>query len=130
MDEARAVESEPTTQGESGGVKPPTTFGWIALAAVTIVTIVVVVTQDPSDNTTVSPYEAEQQCKRFIDQRIKSPGSADYALDTTGGPVTFTSTGTVDSENSFGASIRNTVTCTLRISGDTWTLESLTGLTN
>lgn len=69
-----------------------------------------------------STYGAEIQCERFLEDRLRSPGSADFSLTTTGGPTTFTSTGTVDSENGFGALVRSDVRCVVSVSGDTWTL--------
>lgn len=80
------------------------------------------------DDGEASAYEAENQCERFLEDRLKSPSTAEFDLTTTGGPTTFTSAGTVDSQNGFGAMVRSDVTCTVRLDGDTWRLESVTGL--
>lgn len=77
---------------------------------------------------------ARSICQRFVKDRLKSPASADFSDVTasqSGGD--WTVTGTVDSDNLFGAKVRNTFTCTVRPrSGDrdTWDLISLTGLVN
>lgn len=70
-----------------------------------------------------STYEATKQCERFLEDRLKSPATADFDLTTTGGPATFTASGTVDSENGFGAMVRSDVTCKITLSGDTWNLD-------
>lgn len=58
----------------------------------------------------------EQTCREAVENRLKSPSSAEFSdvqakQDDSAG-TRWTVTGKVDSENSFGASIRNTFTCT------------------
>jgi hypothetical protein len=80
-------------------------------------------------NESAKRADAERVCKeKFIADRLKAPSTAEYDLDVSGGPVTYTVQGTVDSENGFGAMLRSDVTCVVRDDGDKWTLESLTGL--
>lgn len=77
--------------------------------------------------------EARIICQNFIKDRLKSPGSAEFSEEAeTGTYPTFTSTGKVDSQNSFGALIRNEYACTVTYhpSTDKWTLEDLSGLDN
>lgn len=78
--------------------------------------------------------EATIMCEKFVKQRLKSPGSADFsgASDTTvttisgSAPWKYRVAGHVDSDNSFGASVRNTYDCTASTpDGDTWTLDNL-----
>lgn len=75
---------------------------------------------------------AQVVCRDFIEDRLKSPASADFSdEDATHvrGRV-WTVTGAVDSENSFGAMIRNTYSCTVRYVGEErYRLQSLRGLT-
>lgn len=78
-------------------------------------------------------YEAEAICQQFVKERLKSPGTADFGDETTteaGGE--WTVTGSVDSENLFGGTVRNRYTCVARPrpDGKLWDLVSLTGLTN
>lgn len=79
------------------------------------------------------PIEARVVCHDFVKDRLKSPGSAKFSDETeTGTYPTFTSTGVVDSQNSFGALIRNEYECTVTYqpSTDKWRLKELTGLDN
>jgi hypothetical protein len=74
---------------------------------------------------------AERVCRDFVKDRLKSPSSAKFsglAHDNSG--TGFVVTGNVDSQNSFGAMVRNSFTCDVRLDGDTWRLTSLTGLEN
>jgi len=75
--------------------------------------------------------DARHACETFVKSNLKSPSAARFSdEDVSNVGITYTVTGAVDSQNSFGASIRNTFTCT-QTQGDTdWTLVSLTGLDN
>lgn len=76
---------------------------------------------------------AQVVCEDFVEDRLKSPSSADFSDETVTqirGPV-WEVAGAVDSENSFGAMIRNDYTCRVKFKGDdNWTLVKLTGLSN
>lgn len=77
---------------------------------------------DPSN-----PAEAEVQCEDFVDKRLKAPATADY--DLTAAPSSGSQwivTGTVDSENSFGAKVRGDVRCVIRFEGDMAHLDEIT----
>jgi hypothetical protein len=72
-------------------------------------------------------------CKQFVSDKLKSPGSAKFR-NPLGDQVTYsgdgegpiTVTASVDSENSFSASLRSMYTCTVtHASGDRWHLEDL-----
>lgn len=73
-------------------------------------------------------YGAEDVCEQFVENRLKSPGSADFS-DTeaaTGSGDVWTVSGAVDSENSFGGLVRNTYVCEVRhTTGENWTLVDL-----
>lgn len=69
--------------------------------------------------------EAEAQCEGFADSRLKSPATADYDLAATGDAGGWTVTGTVDSENGFGANVRSAVRCELHFVGDTAHLDDI-----
>ncbi|MBY8341982.1 hypothetical protein LXH13_06305 [Streptomyces spinosirectus] len=74
-------------------------------------------------------------CESFVKDRLKSPGSAkfpgvtdpDYAkIITVSGkkPWKYQINGYVDSDNSFGASVRSDYVCTVSTkNGDTWHLD-------
>jgi len=79
---------------------------------------------DPPDG-----FDAQVACKSFVEDRLKSPSSADFSNVThSGDSPRWTVTGSVDAENSFGASLRSDWTCTVRLDGGDFVLESLTGL--
>ncbi|THA72588.1 hypothetical protein E6R60_26225 [Streptomyces sp. A0642] len=70
-------------------------------------------------------------CEKFVKERLKSPGSADFSgvtetkitPTTEKAPWTYLVNGYVDSQNSFGASVRNDYRCLIKTSDDkTWTL--------
>lgn len=77
--------------------------------------------------------EAQVVCRDFVRDMLKSPSSADFSdedASNVGGKM-WQVTGSVDSENSFGAMIRNTYTCKVRwTGGDRYELVNLTGLGN
>lgn len=63
---------------------------------------------------------AEAACRQFVEQRLKSPSTADFSSETAtqdSGP-NWTVTGIVDSENSFGGTVRNGYRCELASTGD------------
>jgi hypothetical protein len=74
--------------------------------------------------------DATRVCKDFVKDRLKSPASAEFDTDVKGKAGVYTVVGTVDSENSFGAMMRNEFSCKVKLDGDTWRLRKLTGITN
>ncbi|MFD9368789.1 hypothetical protein ACFWA6_13945 [Streptomyces sp. NPDC060020] len=78
--------------------------------------------------------EATIMCEKFVKQRLKSPGSAEFsgADETTvttisgSAPWKYKVAGHVDSQNSFGAKVRNTYDCTVVTDdGETWKIDTL-----
>ncbi len=73
-------------------------------------------------------FGARDVCEQFVKDRLKSPATADFSDTdaTSNGSEAWTVTGAVDSENGFGALIRNTYVCTVHhTSGDNWHLDDL-----
>ena len=70
----------------------------------------------------VSDYSVQKQCQRWVDEKLKAPDTAKYSqqLVVANGENSWTVTGAVDAENSFGASIRGSWQCAIRLEGDTW----------
>lgn len=87
--------------------------GFVALVALAI--IIPTVTAKPYDPN--NKYEAISQCEHAVKKRLKSPTTAEFDLTATG-YGTWTVTGTVDAENSFGAKVRSDVQCSVIIEGD------------
>lgn len=102
---------------------------WGVIAGIVVVLVVAVICIAGSHKD--SGGGAIVACHGFVEDQLKSPGSADYSgEDLTHDGSTYTLTGSVDSDNSYGASVRNDFTCVVDKSGSDWTLDSLTGLTN
>lgn len=72
---------------------------------------------------------AQAGCQGFVERRLKAPDGADFsAWSAVPGPgSTWTVSGTVDAENSFGAKIRSSFRCEMRDAGDRWVLTSIEG---
>ena len=91
---------------------------------------------DVASNPEVMQLSAFNVCKDFVRDRLKSPGSASFRNFFEGdGEVSVTGAGdgpfvvrsSVDSENSFGASLRTSFTCEVRrAGGDNWRLVDIT----
>lgn len=86
---------------------------------------------DPKTNQdSLDKQTAVVMCQKFIEDRLKAPGSAKYSgvedtkiTATSGG---FKVVGYVDSENSFGAKLRSNYTCVVTTTdGQEWTLDRL-----
>lgn len=118
---------EPDTQPEApakkGGLFWPIMVG-ILVVLCSALGAVKWVKGDPVDG-----YDAQVACKTFVERQLKAPSTAKFSgLSHSGSGPRWTVTGAVDAENSFGATVRSNWTCTVRISGDEFKLESLTGL--
>lgn len=74
-------------------------------------------------------YDARAACREFVKRELKAPATAKFSdLQHVGSGTTWTVTGAVDAENGFGATVRMTFTCRVRLDGESWKLETLTGL--
>ncbi len=75
---------------------------------------------DPSSQVVVA-------CREWVREKLRAPGTADFAgeLAVQDAVGRWTVTGSVDSENAFGALLRSTWTCTATRDRDTTTLVSV-----
>lgn len=92
--------------------------------------VMVVLGKGDTDET---EYLAKTVCQGFVKKQLKSPTSARFSEESaTKASGRWTVSGVVDSQNSFGAMVRNQYTCTTTYQkdGDQWNLVSLTGLDN
>jgi hypothetical protein len=110
------------------------TVGKVGVTILAIVVAVVVVAALASTGTTSSsntdPYGAYAVCQQQLEQQMKAPSTADWpALSDVHWAMTdqtFTASGYVDAENSFGAQIRATWTCTAtHQTGDTYEVSAI-----
>lgn len=63
--------------------------------------------------------ESIAQCEARIGEMLKAPATADFHSSTTAaGDGQWTVTGTVDAENSFGATVRASYGCTVVMNDD------------
>lgn len=74
-----------------------------------------------------SEGEARFACEEFVSDQLKSPRTAEFTRPTvTGAGVdTWDVVGSVDAENSFGATVRIDYSCTVRGADGTATLMDL-----
>ncbi len=77
-------------------------------------------------------YGAMEVCRQFVQNHLKSPSTADFSNESASGyGSTWTVTGSVDSQNSFGGVVRNNYLCKAHSGdGENWTLDRLRGLVN
>jgi hypothetical protein len=69
---------------------------------------------------------AYNACKTYVKGQLKAPSTASFAdHSVTHNGSTYTVAGAVDAENSFGAKIRNTYTCSVTDTGSSWHLEDV-----
>lgn len=73
--------------------------------------------------------QAKDVCEQFVTDQLKAPATAVFsgAFAAEQSDASWIVRGSVDSENGFGAMIRNNYTCRVRpAGGDEWTLDKLT----
>lgn len=100
----------------------------VALAAVSCVYLIAsgADKQSTGSGGTEDSFSAERACNNFVQDRLKSPSTAHFNADTsTKSGDTWTVSGSVDSENGFGANLRSTFTCTMTVSGNNVHLDNL-----
>lgn len=69
---------------------------------------------EPDDPT---EYDAIYYCKEFVKDQLKSPSTAKFSSESaSGGGSSWTSTGVVESGNSFGGMVQSRYTCSLTYS--------------
>ena len=73
---------------------------------------------------------AVAKCEAFIKGSLKAPSTARFNLGALGRGPTYSVTGTVDAENSFGATLRKTVRCNVVVgsNGKSVTVTEYSGL--
>lgn len=120
-------------ENESQARKQMGCLGWGVIFVLVIVVWSVVSSlggEDLSSDSEDLGWSAQNACEEFVEKRLKSPSTAEFDTQVSGSDGAYTVTGTVDSQNSFGAMIRNDFNCEVHESGDQWVLDSLTGLDN
>jgi hypothetical protein len=123
----------PGSTPDNTGKKPPNWGCFGCLGIFLLIPILAVIgsavgaaNKEPYDGN--NKYEAIAQCEARIEGLLKSPATAEFETDAVGGG-TWSVTGTVDSENGFGALVRSDFECTVVMNGGgsaTTTVEHLT----
>ncbi len=111
---------EPVITSDAGKTLKRGAIGCLIALAV-LIGLVIFNLARPSGDPGPSGYEAVVYCENKIEERLVSPSSADFKSSFQG-TNPFTVTGTVDSENSFGASLRSEYQCTVQIHEDSVTV--------
>lgn len=129
MDEQQTP-STPTETPDPDAPPAPSRKGiWIAVVIAVVVIGCLVGAYARGSGGGSGKHEAEVACEGFVKDRLKAPATADFSgenVEVSGS--TYTVTGAVDAENSFGAKLRQQFTCVVVDAGDEWRLTSLTGL--
>jgi hypothetical protein len=80
----------------------------------------------PSTNSNNTRFEAVAQCEARVSSMLKAPSTAKFdsqARSSATSTSAWAVTGTVDSENSFGAMLRSNFSCTVAIHGESATVS-------
>lgn len=73
---------------------------------------------DDEDDPEVQRYAAISACEDWVKDKLKAPATAKFSNSRASGTGPWTVTGDVDAQNSFGAMIRTSWTCSIRLDGD------------
>lgn len=98
-------------------------IAWITVGVIVAVFVAVAMIVGAVNGNAQKPYDANNadeaisQCEAAVEKQLKSPTTAKFHLTATGYD-TWTVTGTVDSQNSFGAMVRSETQCTVIVDGD------------
>lgn len=102
---------------------------WITAAVGVIVVGIAAMFALPSTPDPTDADNAVATCEEFVKDRLKAPSTAVFAGGQAQGEAPrWTVRGTVTAENSFGVPLEMDYTCTVRLDGDRFHLEVLTGL--
>jgi hypothetical protein len=123
--------SEQEADGKIGRGTMAFVAACFAFLAIVVVVLTVTDEPEPDEGTGVG---AQAVCQEFVEDKLKSPSSADFTSTDSAFTVddkVWTANGVVDSENSFGAKIRNSYECEVEYAGDeNWNLVSINVGTN
>ncbi|MFT3871063.1 MAG: hypothetical protein QM714_00220 [Nocardioides sp.] len=114
------LQPEPTAKGGSGCLL------WAVLLPVLLIGGCFAWASVAGDDGDASGY-AKVACRDWVKDRLKSPSSAKFSDEVVepNGETRYEVTGSVDSENSFGAMIRNRYRCLVEHDGEASTLIDL-----
>lgn len=123
----QAAESSEATAKPDGTTKFLLWF-FVGIPALLFGGCMALVVSSSGDDDEPSDGMARVMCEGFVEDRLKSPGSADFQrpITTEVGVDMWRVSGSVDAQNSFGATVRIDYDCTVRGDGDgEWTLVDM-----
>ena len=82
-------------------------------AIVLIVVIATLSSRGSSHPGNDNQLSARKDCERLVESRLKAPSTAKFSSTATKSSGEWHVAGTVDSQNSFGAMVRSSFTCTV-----------------
>jgi hypothetical protein len=110
--------------------KPPR--GCLPFLGIVLLGIVVAFIFGATHHSSDVKFSVDAACKHFVKAQLKAPSTAKFpSVDsaTIGGTNgQYVEASYVDSDNSFGASLRSSFVCTVHKTSSGWVLDSLTGL--
>lgn len=90
-------------------------FGMFVLFNVVSCTQQMAAGEDEPEEFVPTQTDARFVCEEWVKERLKAPATAEFTDGTvSGSPSGYTITGTVDSENGFGAMLRGDWSCEIR----------------
>ncbi|QYM63489.1 hypothetical protein [Microbacterium sp. Se5.02b] len=111
---------------QSSGAKKPHPIAWVVMSVCLVLLAVVIgisiASGDDDDYDVNNSSVAIRHCEDAIKERLKAPATAEFVSAATGSG-TWTVSGTVDAENSFGAKLRSTYQCSVVIDSEKETVK-------
>lgn len=111
---------------QPSGPKKPHPIAWVVMSACLVMLAAVIwvsiANGDGDDYDVNNSAVAIRHCEDAIKERLKAPSTAEFD-STAAGSGTWTVTGTVDAENSFGAKLRSTYQCSVIIDSEKDTVK-------
>lgn len=127
--DAETIEVADINEPEKSSLKGCLWIIGIVVGVPLLITVFALLSGSDDDDKPSPPtgYEAEMQCERWVKEKLKAPATAKFSNGnyTSNGGSSWTVTGSVDAENSFGALVRSDWTCDIRLDGDTWRGKAL-----
>ena len=101
----------------SGGSRHPLVAAALAAALIWLIIGITTSSTPTADNTRQDRLESIAGCEALVEQQLRSPSTADYESTARLNAGTWTVTGTVDSQNALGGTVRTNYECTATING-------------
>lgn len=114
----------PPTEPEPQAIRP---FFKFLLGFIGFLIVLAIVGGNGKKKEKLDEWSAQVACEKAVSDQLKSPASATFSnwTRTNNYNDTFTVTGSVDSQNSFGAMLRSQFSCTVRDNGNQTTTTTV-----